>query len=291
MALTSQAKLRKMGLSEVEITELYRLAKKQDKIESKWVNQFLAELATIADYVILYVEQSGRIPGINSSIVDFEELVLHHSLSVCKDALESLERMPKIPHLGAPPKGKVPRSLRELMDMWDRWRKRKVIPPRQKKIAATLKKAYLQKLNSVFEKYSEEFRQGKAFSSDRTRDFIHKATEATAARAKMIVETETTHYYNQVRRDFYDRSNDVTHYLFVTVRDSATTKWCSTRKGLVYKKGDPLLDDETPPIHWNCRSEILPLTPLNPRHKAIIEDKSKARRNHRCEPLPKDWKH
>lgn len=163
------------------------------------------------------------------------------------------------------------------------------MPARQKEIAEKIKKAYIKKVQSVWVKYGEEFRSGITAETTEAVRQIKEGADVVYSRAKMIVETETTYYYNKSRRTVYDESPDVTHYLFVSVRDHATTKWCKTRHGLVYKKGDPLLDKETPPIHWNCRSEILPLTWHNPAHRKLIEDLSRRRRNNTCEPLPPGW--
>lgn len=188
-------------------------------------------------------------------------------------------------------KGRMPKTLSSLMEQWDKWRKGEIsTPKRQKELAESLKKAYLDKTQEAFKRYSREFREG---SSGEKREIVRKikvAGRTTYSRAKTIVETETTKYYNQARRDFYDASDDVAGYLFVPVRDMATTKWCNDRRMLVYMKDSKYLDKETPPIHWNCRSELLPLTPLNPKHKKLIDDKSRRRENQKPAPLPKAWK-
>jgi uncharacterized protein with gpF-like domain len=105
----------------------------------------------------------------------------------------------------------------------------------------------------------------------------------------MIVATETTRYYNDVRHEIYSQSEDINHFLFMSIRDFRTTEWCKTRNGLVYKKEDPLYLREKPPCHWNCRSEMVPLTDVNPRHEKMINDPSIARRNNKCKPLPPGW--
>jgi SPP1 gp7 family putative phage head morphogenesis protein len=175
------------------------------------------------------------------------------------------------------------------MALWDQWRKRKKVPPRQQKIADKVKKSYIKKIQQVVKKYQEKIRKGEVIEKKEISDYIRDNSKAESARAKTIVETETTRYWNTIRKNVYDESEDVTHYLFMAIRDMATTKWCKTRTGLVYAKGDPLLEKEKPPCHWNCRSEILPLTPQNPKHKKIIDDKSRWRRNHSPEPLPHGW--
>jgi hypothetical protein len=41
--------------------------------------------------------------------------------------------------------------------------------------------------------------------------------------------------------------------------------------------------------HPNCRSEILPLMPLNPKHKKLIDNESMWRQNNSPVPLIKGW--
>lgn len=182
-----------------------------------------------------------------------------------------------------------PSNLGELMHLWDVYRKTGKPPKRVKVLAERVRKAYLKKVQSVFEKHSEAFRGGQALDRFQAKAEIMSASRAPYSRAKMIVETETTFYYNQARRQVYDKSDDVTHYLFVAIRDSATTHWCRTRNGLVYKKGSAILDRETPPIHWNCRSELLPLTAHNPRHLQLIQDKHLWRELRHPAALPSGW--
>lgn len=272
-----------------EAREVYRLALKQDALETIWRVKADRMFDRIIDMVLDSLMRTGKLP----KDLPFEDFFAEHAFAVSRESLTSVDKGPKYPaRLARPPKGKIPRSLKDLMAEWDRWRRKGEVPPRQKQIADRVKKAYIKKVQTFWERYSDDFRHGdetRVFDQKKARDAITKWSKQSQARAKMIVETETTYHYNQVRRKAYDQSDDITHYLFVAIRDRATTKWCRTRQGVVYAKGDPLLEDETPPIHWNCRSEILPLTPLNPNHKRLIDDKSKARRNRSPEPLPKGW--
>lgn len=190
---------------------------------------------------------------------------------------------------GVRDKTRLPGSLAGLMELWDRYRKTGKAPKRVRTLSDRVRRAYLRKVQSVFEQHSEAFRQGKTFDKLQVVNDLKAASRAPHSRAKMIVETETTFYYNRARRQIYDQSGDVTHYLFVAIRDAATTHWCRSRNGLVYKKGSAILDRETPPIHWNCRSELLPLTAHNPRHLQLIQDKHLWRELRQCGPLPRGW--
>lgn len=275
-------------LDPAEVSEAIHLAKKAQKIENKWIIKTESFYRKTAEYVADLLTKSVFI---EASKIDIESLFVEHAFDVMFEAFETTHSLPKVPNGAklAYPKGPMPRSLKQLMVLWDKWRKKGDAPPRQKAIANKIKKKYLQKVQEVTKTYNDRTRRGEVVSKKEVADMLVSRSKAEAARSKTIVETETTRYWNTIRRDAYDSSPDVTHYLFVSIRDAATTKWCKTRTGLVYSKTDPLLDKETPPIHWNCRSEILPLTPLNPRHLKLIENESLRRRNHSPERLPPEW--
>ncbi len=190
-----------------------------------------------------------------------------------------LARFPSLP---------IPRKYSELMKWWDMTRKKKA-PKYIQMQAAEIKEKYLNKCQQVYKKYSVEFRSGIAYNQNDVVKSVQKAGETSINRAKVIVTTETTRYYNKARKEIYDESDVVTHYLYVAIRDYRTTQWCKDRNGLVYAKDDPLTQKEFPPTHYNCRSEMLPLTPFNPVHKKLIDNKKLARRNNRPEPLLKGW--
>lgn len=269
-------------------------AKEVDAIEAKWRKIWMEELRSVTDWII---EKALRTGQLDLDYVDFSDIAMTHSLDVMRQALDdSVDFMPPLPEQKRlagkpkpPPKAAVPTNFRELRILWDKFRKMKYIPPRQRSIAERVKKAYLKRVQAEWIKHGEGFRSGETAVRNEAVSAIMKGADVAYARAKMIVETETTYYYNKTRKAVFDRSADVTHYLFMAIRDHRTTEWCKSRHGLVYAKDDPLLKAESPPVHWNCRSEILPLTDLNPRHKAMIDDPSRQRRNHKCKPLPEGW--
>lgn len=273
-------------LNEVEIDEVIHLAKKAQTLEQKWrakADQFFNKISDkIAEDIV------NRM-NIDENSIDFETLFVEHAFDVMFDGVKSAQKRPAIPARLAYPKSPMPRSLKALMQLWDLWRNKKKAPPRQKALANKIKKAYIRKAQQVVSKYETRARRGDVIEKQEVLSDLREQTKAPSARVNTIINTETTRYWNQARRNVYDESQDITHYLFLAIRDAATTKWCKTRNGLIYAKGDPILSRETPPIHWNCRSEILPLTPKNPRHKKLIDDELLRRRNHSPEPLPPGW--
>lgn len=266
-------------------------------LDAEWQRRWCEAIRIKTEEILENAAKTGRL---KLSDVDFSDLAMEHSLAVMKQALDhSVDFVPRVPEarLAAgkkkkapgPPRARVPWNFRQLRIMWDHYRKKKVIPPRQQAIAERVKKAYLEKVQQMWTQHGEAFRVGEVAVRKEAVTEIMRGADVAYSRAKMIVETETTYYYNKTRKAVYDRSTDVTHYLFMAIRDHRTTEWCKSRHGLVYAKTDPLFTSETPPCHWNCRSEILPLTPHNPRHAKLIDDHERQRRKNKCAPLPPEW--
>lgn len=277
------------NLGDQETNEILRLAKKQDSLEAKGRRTIDIAFEKINERVVESLS-SWQEPDEKMIYEEILEALVFQSFRVTEEAIRSVKNPVKKTKadLAKPPKGRMPRTLKGLMELWDEWRARTYIPPREREFAKRVKTEYLKKIRSVWEKESYAFRTGKTTKDDVIQK-VQEASKSSHARAKLIVETETTRYYNSTRKAIYDLSNDVTHYLFIAIRDQRTTKWCKTRDGLVYEKGSDFLKRETPPCHWNCRSEIVPLTPMNPSHLKLIHDKSIQRGNRKPEPLPKGW--
>jgi SPP1 gp7 family putative phage head morphogenesis protein len=268
-------------LGTVEAESVIKMAKKAEKIERKWdkiaeeLNEELLYLA-VSD-----IEGDGGRAQMYELILKF---LMDHMLDASMQSLGMIEeRMPSVPKKSR--LAKRAKDLRYWITIWDAWRIKRKPTKAIKKQAESILKEYLSAAKRWYDKASEPIRRGEVPKKSMAKE-LAKQIRAPLARTKTIVNTETTRYWNEVRRDFYNGEPQVTHYLFMSIRDHRTTKWCRTRHGLVYEKDDPELP---PPIHWNCRSEILPLTPFSPNHQKLIQDKSKTRRNNKPEPLPKGW--
>ncbi len=278
-------------LTRKEMVRLRNAAADVMGLEYKWAQKLERKFQLLDQIVINHLVNYGELPP--ESEFSFDDFYMEHSVQVMRQGFETayagLEKVTAPPETKRLAKKPVPRSLGELMRIWDMYRKRKQMPTRQKRMAEKVRKAYLKRIRSIWERHSQGFVGGSAFDQVATREALQKASRATYARAKMIVETETTHYYNQARKEVYDASPDVTHYLFLAIRDHATTHWCKTRNGVVFTKGTALFEKNVPPCHWNCRSEILPLTMQNPRHRALILNLALRAEKRALAPLPPGW--
>lgn len=277
-----------INLSPSDIARLKNSAKQAQKIEDKWTSIVSKAISKSASEAVDQLKEYRPLP-----VPDFETLFIEHYFDVQIAAFRITDSERELDKRLA----MAPRTLADIMSLYDRWRKGNWKPKSILRTALEMKNRYIKAVQDEWKKYSEGFRTGSEETQDDIRDKVKAAAKTTVSRAQTIVRTETTRYYNKVRRTYYDRSSDITHYLFLAVRDKATTRWCTSttiagkrgRSGLVYAKDDPLLKSETPPCHWNCRSEILPLTPFNPSHRRMIDDESIQRRNHKCYPLPPGW--
>lgn len=276
-------------LSHSDVVKLKNSANVAQRLEDKWdsiIKKAIRESAfKDADRVTI----GGELVPPN-----FEKILIEHYFEVSIQAFILAEKETELDEKRL---ASAPRSLKQIMDLYDKWRKGLYKPKSIVKKAVDLKDKYIKSVQKAWKTYSEDFREGNQYTQEEVKVKIQEAAETTTARAQTIVRTETTRYYNKIRRDYYDQGDEVTHYLFLAVRDKATTPWCTSgkvngkrgRSGLVYAKDDPLLKKETPPCHWNCRSELLPLNRFNPVHRKLIADQSIARRNHVCTPLPPGW--
>ena len=218
---------------------------------------------------------------------DFSPLIVNHAIDSMKAGLEKPRPVPYA-RLSA-----KKNPLSSIFEMWDRWRKGKLTNS-QKRNAANIKRTFLHSVQEYWKKNSANFRRGDVYDMTGVKEgFVH-AAKITTSRADMIVNTETTRYFNDSIVKIYDQADGVTHYLFVAIRDRRTTKWCTGynkggRDGLVYVKGDEVTRREQCPCHWNCRSQFLPLSPSNPIHLKLIQSAPRQRANNSPFPLPRGW--
>jgi SPP1 gp7 family putative phage head morphogenesis protein len=288
-------------LPDADIIHLKNASKAAQAIEDFWARRVTSLLEGYASEALKKLEENDALPK-EFALDGLEELLTEHSFDVSYRAIRIAEGnvepfQPIYKRFSVYPKPVIPNSLRQLMKLYDLWRRGKYSPKRPKKQALVIQKQYLKKVTSVWEKHSADFRSGNIATQDLVVKKIQQSASTTASRARNIVRTETTNYYNKARKDYYDESVDITHYLFIAIRDAGTSPWCTPltidgyrgRSGLVYSKDDPLLAKEMPSCHPGCRSEIVPLNRLNPAHLRFIQNEEIQRRAHTCFPLLKGW--
>lgn len=253
-------------------------AKQVQRIENRFINRAEREFQ---QKIAEAISDDGKISA------DFiEELIIEHMLYTMVNAARSVRHT----EYAKDKRLAVPKRTNTIFEIFDRWKKTKKKPPMTKKQVSDMKrikKEYLEKIQTAYQEVSKRWREGKVGLKDVQRK-LEDATKGTSAHVKTIIRTEGTNYDNAVRQNFYKSVPQVTHMLFLSIRDSATTKWCKSRHGKVFEKDSELCDKNRPSVHWNCRSEMVPLSPFNPNHKKMIADP--ARRPVGLEPLPKEFR-
>lgn len=266
---------------------------KLDELFGEVLGEVLDSLAALGPDYELPDDLEERIGG----------FLLEHQLEVTKAASHTVA---PAEYIRAAKSTRWPSDLARVRALWDTWRHTGKLPGKTKKEASAIKALYIRRVNAVVQQRAREFFEGRpaklpgsnqhhthwnpsAFDREDARRALEAAAKVARDRARTIVETETTRYYNHTRTNVYDQVDSVAGYLFVCVRDAATTKWCKSRGGVVFFKGSDLLNKNKPPCHWNCRSELLPLSRLNPRHRQLLEDRSLWASNRRLVPLPPGW--
>lgn len=68
--------------------------------------------------------------------------------------------------------------------------------------------------------------------------------------------TKYTEVMNKGRRNFFNESGVVAAYQYSAILDDRTTEICEGLHGKVFKAGD----EPVPPMHFNCRSLLIPIT-------------------------------
>lgn len=97
---------------------------------------------------------------------------------------------------------------------------------------------------------------------------------ANAPRLETVFRTNVMGAYNGGRTEVFDdpEIRKARPYLrFEAVGDSRTTEICEALDGTVLPADDPFWNTHTPPLHYNCRSIVTPLSPEEAEDEGIAE--------------------
>lgn len=79
---------------------------------------------------------------------------------------------------------------------------------------------------------------------------------ATRVQIERLARTKFTEVMNRGRRNFFEGTGVVAAYQYSAILDDVTTDICRGLDGKVFAAGD----EPIPPLHWNCRSLLVPIT-------------------------------
>lgn len=98
-------------------------------------------------------------------------------------------------------------------------------------------------------------KDGKPISS--VLDMIESdGTESAMESLERYSRTKETEVLNRARMEYFDSTGVVEGYQFSAIMDAATSDICAELHGKIFEKGN----EPVPPLHFNCRSTLVPIT-------------------------------
>jgi SPP1 gp7 family putative phage head morphogenesis protein len=261
----------------------------RDKIVGSFVNQVEQYLHSVTDKIIDHYLKTGQIsiPQMNDLYVitdNYYRDVISSAYNLAKKQKLKGNEKTKLSFI----KDRLPKSLKDLENVFRDKRKFPRIMKRSKRVTDDLRKSYLDKLAKKFKIISPALKSGEISPKEAKKQMMD-TWKTTKARVETIFRTETTNYFEDAQVSFYSDEDDVIGFLFDSVRDNSRTSICKSRHGLVYRPGTKLLSDNTPGCHWNCRSHLIALA-NTPENRKMLEDPNRDPSKVAVVPLPKGWK-
>lgn len=100
--------------------------------------------------------------------------------------------------------------------------------------------------------------------------------EATDTWLNTLIRTKTTEIYNRGRKSYFDNDplaqSVVEAYQFSAIMDNRTSEVCSSLDKKIFSADDANINLLTPPLHFNCRSVIVPVTKFEKDALDEVED-------------------
>lgn len=181
-----------------------------------------------------------------------------------------------------------PKSAQSLNDLFSNSRYWRSVMKRSNAMTQRMRAHYLRKLKEKFKEIMPLIRDGE-ISPDQAKSKMAEAWKTTKSRVETIFRTETTHYFARSQISYFESEPEIIGFLFDSVRDTARTEICKSRHGLVFLPGTKILRENTPALHYNCRSHLIPLANTEANRK-LLEDEGRKPSNRKMAPLPKNWK-
>ena len=246
-------------------------------------------LEDAVDQIVTSYNQTGRYVAPDLSGLDDKMLLFYRKL--IRTAIVTSEQIKKMQdkkaRLNTKPWG-IPTQIRKVKDVFEDttyWRR---IVARSYAYSNKLKKAYLQKLKTRFDQISPMIESGK-LEPRIVKQEMRKAFEATKSRVETTFRTETTNYYGRTQIAYFKDDEDVIGFMFDSVRDTSRTEICRSRHGLIYRPDTKLLSENTPALHYNCRSQLIPLA-NTAENRRMLADPSRNPNTKKVVPLPRGWR-
>ena len=234
------------------------------------------------DDVYAHYARTGKYKDPDLSAMDaifktFYKKILSAAVSSCE------RELPKVKRLAAPIDPKLPNGVIAIA---------KILSPKSRFFKQVMKRAaqlrdsaltnYLQKLRKQFQKVLPLL-ESTDLSPKQAKQEIAKAWGGSAQidgknfspRVETIFRTESTKYFADAQVAYFEDSPDIIGFLFDSVRDTSRTPICKCRHGMILLPGSKELSKNTPPLHYNCRSHLVPLANDHENRKMVQDPQRK----------------
>ena len=270
-----------------QINEKYA---RKDKTIHFAVSRIEAVMKKAVDEIMDGYERTGEFhpPTLNAMFAvsdEFYRKVVEQGFYASEDE-KSMQRGRK--RLAKPGPIGIPRTMRDLEKFFrdkNAWPK---VLKRSKLLTERLRKQYIQKLRKRFEKLGPMLKSGEITPME-AKSQMMDSWRTSKSRVETIFRTETTNYFGKTQVSFFEGDPEIIGFLFDSIRDVSRTDICRTRHGLIYRPGSKLLRENTPALHYNCRSHLIALA-NTPHNRKMVEDPDRNPEGRAVAPLPPGWR-
>lgn len=266
-----------------------KVERRQNRVLGRFISDMEKVMEDAVDYVVANFEQTGRFaaPTLNSMFRVSEEFyrsVIREASLTAEEAIAPQKSGKKKLASG---RGGLPRNKKWLQSVFRNSKYWSSVMNRSDRLTKKLQNQYIEKLQSAFEEVLPRIRQGEITTKE-VKTHMMEAWGASKSRVETIFRTETTNYFARTQVAYFSGEPEIIGFLFDALKDSATTKICRDRHGLVYRPGTELLKESTPSCHYNCRSHLIALA-NTPENRKLLADPRRDPKNRTVEPLPRGW--
>ena len=233
--------------------------KAMDRVYEAALDQAIAHFMKTGKY------KAPDLKGVLPVVQKFYRSTVSAAVDSSETHAPAKKRLAKLPS-GDLPEG--PRALDRVLTDRRYWQK---IMRRARALTERAKKQYLDALEKQFKKIIPLFEIGDLSPGD-VKKKISETWKSPAARTETIFRTESTRYFASAQVKYFEGNKNVIGFLFTSVRDTSRTPICKCREGLIYRPGSKELENTTPPLHFNCRSHLIPLINDEANQRLLDQD-------------------
>ena len=278
-----------MSFKKLRKTVLPKVEKRQQRLVDYGVAIILKAQESGINQVVENFSVTGRykdpnLDKVDALFLDFYERIVTSSIFTAQETARQQmpKKLSKHEDMGLP---KGVRKAREVIKDKRFWRRLK---KRADRASKRYKQRYLKELRKKFAQIIPAFQRGDLTIKE-IKDNLQANMRFTKSRAETVFRTEVTNYYANAQVAYFEEEEAIIGFIFDAVRDSGSTSICRQRHGLIYRPNTKLLTKNTPSLHYNCRSHLIPLANTAQNRKMLL-DPSRDPTKKKVPPLPKGWR-